>query len=55
MGVKRLSRGKMGVKNQMYRLRSSHCGSAVTNQTNIHEDLGSINGPAEWVKDPTLP
>ena len=34
---------------------SSHCGSAVINPTNIHEDVGLIPGPAQWVKDPALP
>ena len=29
---------------------SSHCGSAVTNLTNIHEDVGSISGLAPLVK-----
>jgi len=28
---------------------SSHCGSAVTNPSNIHEDVGSIPGPTHWV------
>ena len=36
-------------------LGSSHCGSAVTNLTRIHEDAGSIPDLAHWVKDPVLP
>ena len=35
--------------------RSSCCGSMVMNLTGNHEDVGSITGPAQWVKHPMLP
>ena len=35
--------------------QSSHYGSVVMNQSSIHEDVGLIPGPTQWVRDPLLP
>ena len=35
-------------------IRSSYYGSSVTNLTNIREDMGSILGFAQWIRNPVL-
>ena len=41
--------------NKINIFRTCHCGLGVKNLTNIHDDVGSIPGLAQWVKDPALP
>ena len=38
----------------MKNFRSSHLGSAATNPTSIHEDVGSIPGLTQGLQDPEL-
>ena len=35
--------------------KNFHRGSVVMDPTSIHEDVGSILGPAHWIKNPVLP
>ena len=44
----------LGSPDQKFGPRSSHCGSAVTNLTSLHEDVGSLPGLVQWVKDLAL-
>ena len=39
------------VWNEQLTTGSSHCGSVEMNLTSVHEDVGLIPGPMQWVKD----
>jgi len=51
VGLKRKKKKKEKEKKVNW---SSHCGSAETNLTSIHEHSGLIPGLAQWVKDLVL-
>ena len=46
---------KRKTSSEIQRTWSFHCGSAVMNQTSIHEVVGSIPSLTQWLKDPALP
>ena len=51
--VKEIKRYKLSLENKSW--GSSHCCAVETNLTSIHEDMGSIPGLTQWVRDLALP
>ena len=55
LGHLKQARDKENIGSETLTGESSHCGSAVMNLTSIHENVGSIPGVTQWVKDLVLP
>ena len=49
-----MSLNLLKTENKIGKHSSSFCGAVETNLTSIHEEVGSILGLTQWVKDPTL-